>query len=109
MAVFGAVISYCLQMLSYLILKFKHKNIERPYKSPLGVVGAFVALVVAAVTLVSLFVVDPIYQKVVIGAAVWYLLGIAYFAFVGRKQLQLSPEEQFAIDHEKAAAPVSSK
>jgi ethanolamine permease len=104
MAVFGAVISYCLQMASYLILKFKHGNIERPYVSPLGVIGAFVALIVAAVTLVSLFVVDPIYQKVVIGAAVWYLLGIAYFAFVGRKQLKLSPEEQFALSQEKAVS-----
>jgi ethanolamine permease len=100
MAVFGAVISYCLQMTCYIILKLKHKNIERPYSSPMGIPGAVIALVVAAVTLVSLFVVDPIYQKVVIGAAIWYLLGIAYFAFVGRKQLILSPEEKFALDHE---------
>jgi ethanolamine permease len=109
MAVFGAVISYCLQMLSYLLLKTRHKNIERPYKSPLGIAGAIFALVVAAVTFISLFIVDPIYQKVVIGALVWYLLGIAYFAFIGRKQLQLSPEEKFAIDHEAANSEASSK
>ena len=109
MAVFGAVISYCLQMTCYIILKLKHKNIERPYSSPLGIIGAAFALLVAAVTFISLFIVDPIYQKVVIGALVWYLLGIAYFAVVGRKQLKLSPEEQFAIDHEKSAAVSSSK
>jgi ethanolamine permease len=109
MAVFGAVISYCLQMLCYIILKVKHPGIERPYKSPLGIPGAAVALVIAAVTLVSLFMIDPIYQKVVIGALVWYLLGIAYFAFVGRKQLILSPEEQFAVTEEKSRAAASLK
>jgi ethanolamine permease len=101
MAVFGAVISYCLTMISYIILKVKHPDIERPYKSPLGIAGAVIGLTVSAVTLVTLFFIDPVYQKVVIGALVWCLCGIAYFAVKGRKRLILSPEEEFALSVNK--------
>ena len=97
MAVFGAVISYVLQMLSFILLRLRLPHIERPYVSPLGVLGAAVSLLIALVTLVTLFYSDPIYQKVVIGAAVWYGLGLLYFAVHGRKQLVKSPEEDFAI------------
>lgn len=97
MAVFGAVVSYVLQMSSFILLRIRLPDIERPYRSPLGIAGAGVALSIAAVTCVALFVSDPIYQKVVIGAAVWYLLGLVYFAVWGRRQLVYSPEEAFAI------------
>ena len=95
MAVFGAVIAYVLQMVSFLLLRRKYPDLERPFVSPMGNVGATVALWIAAVTLVALFV-NPAYNKGVIGAAVWFLLGILYFAFRGRHQLVLAPEEEFA-------------
>lgn len=97
MAVFGAVISYALQMLSFLLLRMRLPNIDRPYRSPLGVPGAIVSLLVSLVTLVALFVVDPVYQKVVIAAAVWYLAGLLWFALYARKRLVLAPEESFAV------------
>lgn len=97
MAVFGAVISYILQMLSFILLRIRLPHIERPYVSPLGIPGAAIALIIAAITLVTLFYSDPIYQKVVIGAAVWYGLGLLYFACYGRHHLVRSPEEDFAL------------
>ncbi len=97
MAVFGAVISYGLQMASFLLLRRRLPGIERPYRSPLGTAGAWIALAISAVTLVALFVADPVYQKVVVGAAIWYALGLLYFAVHGRSRLVYSPEERFAI------------
>ena len=47
MAVFGAVISYMLQMLSFILLRKNLPNIERPYRSPVGVPGAWTALIIA--------------------------------------------------------------
>lgn len=94
MAVFGAVLAYILQMASFLILR--KKNMERPYVSPLGIAGAWVAILISAVTFFVLFL-NPDYNKGVIGAAVWFALGIAYFAFYARKRLVLSPEEEFAM------------
>ena len=97
MAVFGAVIAYALQMLSYILLRIRLPHIDRPYRSPLGVPGAVVALLIAVITLVALFVTDPVYQKVVVGAAVWYGLGLLWFAFYARRKLVLAPEESFAL------------
>lgn len=96
MAVFGAVISYVFQMLSFILLRVRFPKLERPYRSPLGIAGAVVALLIALVTLVALFVVDPIYRLVVVGAALWYVAGLAYFALYARKRLVRSPEEEFA-------------
>ena len=99
MAVFGAVIAYVLQMLSFILLRRKFPNIVRPYVSPLGSIGAVVAMAIAAATLVTLFL-NRDYNLGVIGAAIWFLCGIAYFAFYARKRLILSPEEEFALQQE---------
>jgi ethanolamine permease len=100
MAVFGAVISYALQMLSFVPLRRRLPHLPRPFRSPLGIPGALVALAISVVTLVGLFASDPVYRRVVIGAALWYALGLAWFALVGRHRLVLSPEESFAMGYE---------
>ena len=97
MAVFGAVLSYTLQMSSFLLLRRRLPDIERPYVSPLGTGGAWLALGLSLLTLVALFVSEPVYRNVVIGAAIWYALGLIYFAVHGRRRLVLSPEEAFAL------------
>jgi ethanolamine permease len=110
LAVFGAVVSYVLQMASFLLLRRRLPDIDRPYVSPLGVAGAWIAMAIAGVTLVALFVVDPIYQMVVMAAAVWYALGLLYFALVSRRRLVLSPEEEFAAavySSERSESPES--
>ena len=96
MAVFGAVISYVMQMVSFVLLRRNRPNIERPYRSPLGEAGAIVAGVIAAVSLVSLFF-NADYRPGVVGVAIWFALAILYFAVVGRHKLILSPEEEFAM------------
>jgi ethanolamine permease len=97
LAVFGAVLSYLFQMASFVLLRLRRPEIERPYRSPLGIPGAVVAAAIAALTLVALFHVDPIYRKVVVGAAVWYGLGLLYFALHARHHLVKAPEEAFAL------------
>jgi ethanolamine permease len=104
MAVFGAVIAYILQMASFLLLRRNLPSIERPYVSPFGVLGAILATVISAITLVVLFQ-NPDYNKGVWGAAVWFALGIAYFAFYARRRLVLSPEEEFARSQESVISP----
>jgi ethanolamine permease len=102
MAVFGAMISYALQGVSYILLKRRLPHIERPYRSPLGEVGAWLTIVIAAVTLYMQFQ-DPAYRGGVIGVAIWYAAGIVYFAVYGRKTLVYSPEEDFAVKARAAA------
>jgi ethanolamine permease len=96
MAVFGAMISYAMQGLSFIVLRVRMPGIVRPYRSPLGNFGAAVTIVVALVTLWYQLQ-DPKYQKAVYAVAIFYALGIVYFALYGRNRLILSPEEEFAM------------
>jgi ethanolamine permease len=96
MAVFGAMISYAMQGVSFILLRRNLPNIIRPYRSPLGVPGAVVTVVVAIVTLYFQLK-DPVYRVGVYAAAVFYVLGLLYFAIFGRHHLILSPEEEFAM------------
>jgi ethanolamine permease len=96
MAVFGAMISYAFQGISFIALRKRFPNIERPYRSPLGIGGASATVLIALVTLWYQLQ-DPLYREGVFAALAWYVLGILYFAFVGRHKLVLSPEEEFAV------------
>jgi ethanolamine permease len=96
MAVFGAVISYAMQCISFILLRRNLPDIERPYRSPVGVWGAAIAALIAIVSLVAMFWNDD-YRAGVYGVAIFYVVALAYFALVGRKRLVLSPEEEFAL------------
>jgi ethanolamine permease len=96
MAVFGAMISYAMQGLSFILLRKNLPHIERPYRSPLGVPGAAVTIVVALVTMYFQLQ-DPVYRGGVYWVAGFYVLGLLYFALFGRNHLILSPEEEFAM------------
>ncbi len=92
-AVFGATVSYVLMMASHVALRVKEPQLERPYRTPGGVVTSGVALILACVAVIAGLFVDP---RVVIGAAVIYGIVIAYFATYSRHHLVAqAPEEEF--------------
>jgi ethanolamine permease len=98
MAVFGGVISYLLMMMSYF--KIARLKINRPYKSPGGKLFAGIAFLLALIALFACFSI-PEYRPGVWGVAIWYLLGILWFALISRKQLVAeAPEEEFALIEE---------
>lgn len=100
MAVFGAMISYAFQGVSFILLRLKLPHIPRPYVSPFGIPGAAATILIALCTLYYQLQ-DPVYLKGVYAALVWYVAGLAYFAAIGRHRLVLSPEEQFAMSKGK--------
>jgi ethanolamine permease len=103
MAVFGAMLSYIAQAISFILLRKNHSHIHRPYRSPLGIPGAVVTIVIAVVTLLYQ-IQDPNFSKGVMWVIVWFLVAIAYFAAIGRHKLILSPEEEFAMEQKAKAA-----
>ena len=104
MAVFGAVISYFMQCLAFIMLRRRLPNIERPYRSPVGEWGAGIAALIALVTLVSLYLNED-YRPGVVATAVYFAIGIIYFAIAGRHRLVLSPEEEFALTKGEQGIP----
>ncbi len=104
MAVFGAVIAYIMQMISFVILRRRFPDMKRPYVSPLGLPGAYFAGVVSAASLIFLFLNED-YRVGVVGCAIWFLAGILYFALHSRHHMVLSPEEDFALQQRGASTP----
>jgi ethanolamine permease len=92
-----------MQCLAFIMLRRKLPNIERPYRSPLGVWGAAIAGVIALVALVSLFF-NADYAPGVYGTLIYFVIGIIYFAVRRRHKLVLSPEEEFAMSHGRHGA-----
>ncbi|MEJ1096658.1 MULTISPECIES: amino acid permease [unclassified Pseudoxanthomonas] len=103
MAVFGAMFSYFMQALSFIVLRKKLPHIHRPYRSPFGIFGAALTMIIAVVTLFYQ-IQDPAYSTAVMWVAIWFVAGILYFAIRGRHRLILSPEEEFALEHKKETA-----
>ncbi|TIW49829.1 MAG: amino acid ABC transporter permease, partial [Mesorhizobium sp.] len=102
MAVFGAMFSYILQAVSFILLRQNQPNMERPYRSPLGVPGAVLTIVIGVVTLLYQ-IQDANFTKGVVWVALWFAIAIVYFGLVGRHKLILSPEEEFALEHAQKA------
>lgn len=97
MAVFGAVISYAMVMCSYIKLRFSRPELPRPYRSPLGIPGAVIGLVLSLTALGATFTI-PDYRPAVIGVALFVLAGVVYFLVYSRHRLVAqAPEEENAL------------
>jgi ethanolamine permease len=95
-AVWGAVLAYLLQMVSFVILRNKLPNAKRPYVSPVGVPGAIVAGIIAAAIFVGLAF-NEVFRPAIVAIIVVYVVMLVLFALFGRTQLVLSPEEEYAL------------
>jgi ethanolamine permease len=92
-AVFGATVSYVLMMVSHIMLRRREPDLERPYRTPGGVVTTGIALVLACFAVVATFFVDV--KAAGITAAVFAAF-VAYFWFYSRHKLVgVAPEEEF--------------
>ncbi|MGV8913046.1 MAG: amino acid permease [Rhodoglobus sp.] len=95
-AVWGAVIAYVLQMVSFLILRKKYPNASRPYRSPWGIPGAIIGGVLSVAIFFGFFINEDA-RPAIAAIAVVYIVMLAIFAVYGRKRLVLSPEEEYAV------------
>lgn len=93
-AVFAAAISYALMNLSHIVLRVKEPDLERPYKTPGGVVTTGIAFVLSCVAVAATFFVDVTAALCAAGAMACF---VAYFLLYSRKHLVANaPEEEFA-------------
>jgi len=95
-AVWGAVLAYFLQMLSFIILRRKFPNAARPYRSPWGLFGAYSAAAIALLVFFG-FLFNEAFQPAIVAIVIVYVVILIGFAFYGRHRLVLSPEEEYAL------------
>ena len=97
MAVFGAVISYLLVMVSFIVLRFRRPGLDRPYRSPLGIPGAALGAVLSLVALFACFA-NQEFRPAVIGTAIFLVLCMIYYLAYSRSRLVAqAPEEEIAL------------
>lgn len=95
MAVFGAALSYVLMMVSHIVLRVREPEMNRPYRTPGGIVTTGFALVVAVVAVIATFLVDPVAAGLCLAVFCAFML---YFALYSRHRLVAnSPDEEFAM------------
>ncbi|WP_150309117.1 amino acid permease [Planctomonas psychrotolerans] len=95
-AVWGAVLAYLLQMISFVLLRRKFPNADRPYRSPWGVPGAVIAAVISGLIFLG-FLLNVTFQPAIIAIVIVYAVILLGFAVYGRHRLVLSPEEEYAL------------
>lgn len=95
-AVWGAVLAYFMHMVSFIILRRKFPHAARPYKSPMGLFGAYSAAVIALLVFLG-FLLNPTYLPAIVAIVVVYVVIFIGFAVYGRHRLVLSPEEEYAL------------
>lgn len=103
-AALASIISYILQMLSFLVLRRNRADIRRPYVSPLGATGAMTTLVIA-VAAGTVMVFQPSYREGMLGCTIIYLLFVLYFVIRRPRPDRAVPEEAFAIAHAAEQLP----
>lgn len=97
MAVFGAVISYTLVMVSFVKLRITRPELPRPYRSPLGIPGAIAGAVIACLALAATLL-SPVHLPSVLGVALFLAISVLYFACYSRFRLVANaPEEEIAL------------
>ncbi|WP_025346208.1 ethanolamine permease [Sulfurospirillum multivorans] len=95
MAVVGATISYALMSLSHILLRVKHPNMRRPYKTPGGIVTSGIALVLSLIALTGVYAFDP---RAFNYTLVLYAIGALYFFAYSKNHLVAkTAEEEFAM------------
>jgi ethanolamine permease len=98
-AALAAILSYILQMLSFLALRRDRPDLNRPYVSPLGATGAMTTLVIA-VAACGLMLFQPSYREGMLGCAIIYTLSVLYYVIRRPRPNLAAPEEAFSNAHE---------
>lgn len=98
MSVLAAMISYIISLLSYVVLRVRYPNMERPYKSPLGVTGAITGLILVSIAAIFMFTNNDYRFGLIILACI-YLFSLVTYMILGKNLVNESaPEEAFAIN-----------
>lgn len=97
-SVFSALITYVVMNLSFIVLRAQEPNLERPYRTPGGILMPAISLAIAVVSLFAGVVYTSVTRWTILWTVVGFLVGLAYFWLYSRHRLVAeAPEEEFAV------------
>jgi len=95
MAVVGATLSYALMSASHILLRFRQPTLDRPYKTPGGIMTSGISLVLSLIALTGVYAFDP---RAFGYTMLLFAVGAAYFFIFSRHNLiAQSAEEEFRL------------
>jgi ethanolamine permease len=98
MSVFGALLTYVLMMVAFILFRQREPNHPRPYRSPVGIPGAVVVIAISVLAMFASLAYTPGARFGVAATIVTIAVGLAYFGLVSRHRLVAeAPEEEFAV------------
>lgn len=84
MAVVGATLSYALMAGSHILLRINQPNLNRPYRTPGGIMTSTIALVLSLIALTGVYAFDP---RAFGYTVVLFAVGAVYFFLYSRHHL----------------------
>jgi ethanolamine permease len=97
-AVFAALVSYVMMMISHIVLRRQHAGLARPYETPGYPITPIIALVLSLVALSSSLFYGVAALGVVVATLAVFGAGLLYFGLYSRHHLVASaPEEEAAL------------
>ncbi|ETW02066.1 hypothetical protein H310_05678 [Aphanomyces invadans] len=90
LALLGALISYAFQLASFLALRIREPDLLRPYKSPFGVPGAILCLVLVAYavfTIIHQGSASTDFLVSIVIAAIYFVVGAVWFVGFARHHI----------------------
>ena len=102
MAVFGAMLSYISRAIAFIILRVYEPDMPRPYRSPFGITGAVITIVISMLTL-AYQLQDPNFFKGMVWVVAWMAVAVLCFAVSGRAKLVLNLEQASEKLQDRAA------
>ena len=95
MAVVGATVSYALMSASHILLRLNKPDMERPYRTPGGIVTSSIAFGLSLIALTGVYAFDP---RAFGYTAALFVIGALYYYLHARHHLVAkSAEEEFAM------------
>ena len=89
-------INYIFQAVCYLVLRYRYAALARPFKSPLGLFGAYYTLIIFSLSLIGICWYNYLWQSLLVLFG-WIGLGMLYYGVYARFHLLMSPEEYRAM------------
>lgn len=89
MSVMGAISMYMMSMLSLFILRKKEPGLERPFIAPFYPVFPFIALLISAITLITILYFYPLLSLIFFGGLA---VSVSVFMLMGKHKIKLVEE-----------------
>ena len=94
-SVLFAAVSYSLMMISALILRHRHPNVERPFRAPGGRFTMVLTLIIALILIPAAMAEYVI--ALFVGAGIYTIVLCYYFAVSRKKLMRLTLDEELAL------------